>query len=712
MTANVERPSAPNSDAPVHWLVRAANQAHLPGLGAVQLPRGVATAAAWDIVTRASGLTMEELVQRAAAALRLRPADFEHAQAYAMRLIPERIARRLHVFPLSEDDHMIVVAVADPTDVETEQAVGFASGRRAVFALAAPSTIEEAIDTGYASDRSVERLLSSVDDEFADSVKVLEELEPEAVAEKDVQAAPVVKLTNLILRNAVASGASDIHVEPGPAGGTVRFRIDGVMRIQMRLPTAALNRVVSRVKVLSKLDITDRLRPQDGRARIEVEGRTYDLRVSTVPTRDAEKAVIRVLRPDTAKGLADCGLAEHELTRVRQLLSHRDGIVIVTGPTGSGKTTTLYAAIKEIATGDINVMTVEDPVEYELPGITQMQVETKRGVTFASALRAILRQDPDVIFVGEIRDSETAHVAAQAALTGHLVLATLHTNDAMSAVARLLDLGLDNATIATCLRGAIAQRLVRRVCPDCATSVTSELTEQERRLALAYGSPPSIRVVGCKSCANTGYHGRLPVNEVAVVTPGIAEKIAKGASTHVLQRAAVEGGMRTLKDVAIERARAGDTSFQEIERVLGDVGESRTPDRAAAFGATPTPRILVVDNDPVIRSVALATLKSGGFIAEAVEDGDLALQRLSAGEEWDLILTDLDMERVGGAELLAAVRSSAATSTLPIIVLTGSSDHASELVLMNAGADDYLRKPIDPDRLLARVKAVLRRVTS
>jgi type IV pilus assembly protein PilB len=712
MTTGVEVPIARSSDTPTHWLVRAARQAQVPGLGDVQLPRGVTTAAAWDIVARASGLTTGELAQRAAVALRLRAADFEHAQAHALRLIPERIARRLHVFPLSEDDQTIVVAVSDPTDIETEQAVGFASGRRAVFALAAPSNIEEAIDSGYAPDRSVERLLSSVDEEFADSVKVLEELEPETVGEKDVQAAPVVKLTNLILRNAVASGASDIHIEPGPTTGAVRFRIDGVLRIQMRLPTAALNRVVSRVKVLSKLDITDRLRPQDGRARIEVEDRAYDLRVSTVPTRDAEKAVIRVLRPDTAKGLDDCGLADHELVRLRQLLSHRDGIVIVTGPTGSGKTTTLYAAIKEIATGDINVMTVEDPVEYELPGITQMQVETKRGVTFASALRAILRQDPDVIFVGEIRDSETAHVAAQAALTGHLVLATLHTNDAMSAVARLLDLGLDHATIATALRGAVAQRLVRRVCPDCAIPVTGDLTEQERRLALAFGGPPTVRAVGCKNCANTGYRGRLPVNEVAVITPAIAEKIAKGASTQLLQRAAIEGGMRTLKDVAIARARTGDTTLQEIQRVLGDVSESPTPEAAAGVVSPTKPHVLVVDNDAVIRSVALAALESGGYVAEAVADGDLALQRLSGGEDWDLVLTDLDMERVSGAELLRAVRTSVSMSALPVIVLTGSSDQAMELALMNDGADDYLRKPIEPDRLLARVKAVLRRVTA
>ena len=710
MTAGLESTLSRSAEARTHWLVRAAKRAKLPGATDLQLPAGITTANAWDAVARAAGINTKELAQRAAAALGLMAAEFENAQPHALRLLPEKIARRLKVFPLSEDDHTIVVAVSDPTNLETEQAVGFASGRRAIFALAAPLAIDEAVDASYSPDRSVERLLNSVGDEFAD-VKVLEELQPETVAEHDVQAAPVVKLTNLILRDAVTSGASDVHIEPGPNAGSVRFRIDGVMRIQMRLPTAALNRVVSRIKVLSKLDISDRLRPQDGRARIEVDGRTYDLRVSTVPTRDAEKAVIRVLRPNAAKGLEDCGLAPHELTRMRQLLSYRDGIVIVTGPTGSGKTTTLYSAIKELATGETNIMTVEDPVEYELPGITQMQVEPKRNVTFASALRAILRQDPDVIFVGEIRDAETAHVAAQAALTGHLVLATLHTNDAMSAVARLLDLGLDNPTIATCLRGAVAQRLVRRVCPECSSPATGELTEQERRLALAFGTPPAVRPVGCKACGNTGYRGRLPVNEVAVITPAITELIAKGASSQSLQRAARDAGMRTLREVGIERASSGDTTLQEIERVLGDMGEAHASAHAPGAATAGKLRVLVVDDDEIIRRVALASLESGGYAAEGVEDGDVALQRLSSGEEWDLIITDLHMARMGGEELLRAVRGSVATASLPVIVLTGSSEHNSELEVMEAGADDYLRKPLDPPRLLARVKAVLRRVT-
>jgi len=273
----------------------------------------------------------------------------------------------------------------------------------------------------------------------------VDEQAPELVAARDLESAPVVKLTGLILTDAVRGGASDVHLEPGREGGLVRFRIDGVLRTHMTLPMPALNRVVSRIKVMGKMDIADRLRPQDGRTRIQVDGRTLDLRLSTVPTREAEKAVIRLLDPSNSRGLEDLQIPASELARFRQLLLHRNGIVVVTGPTGSGKTTTLYAALKQVATGEVNVMTVEDPIEYELPGTTQIQVEPRRGVTFASALRSILRQDPNVIFIGEIRDLETAEIAVQAALTGHLVLATIHANDAVGAIARFVDLGLDHA---------------------------------------------------------------------------------------------------------------------------------------------------------------------------------------------------------------------------------------------------------------------------
>jgi type IV pilus assembly protein PilB len=630
----------------MHWIAAAASRAGLKGAEVLVVPGDISLIDSWEIASRTLGLSATDLAKSLAPAFGLADADFEKAEPRALALLPERIARKYHVFPLREDDRHLVIATADPTNIEVEHAIGFAAGRRPIFELASPGAIEEALCASYSSDRAMDLLLSSVDEQVADAVRIVEELEPEAVAASDVESAPVVKLTNLILRDATVQGASDIHIEPGAKGGTVRFRVDGVMRLYMHLPMVALNRVVSRIKVLGKLDITDRLRPQDGRSKVSVDGRYIDLRISTVCTREAEKAVIRILRPENTRKLDEIGITPRELARLRQLLNCRDGIVIVTGPTGSGKTTTLYSAIRELATGEVNISTVEDPVEYELPGITQIQVDTKRGVTFANSLRALLRQDPDIIFVGEIRDAETAHIAAQAAMTGHLVLATLHTNDAMSTIARLLDLGLDRQTIATTLRGTLAQRLIRRVCTDCAQPLIGSLTEEEETLGARYGVLPLSRAVGCKRCGNTGYRGRLPLIEVSVITPTLADMITAGAAVNSLQRAAVAQGMVPLRDVAVARVRRGETTLQEVERVIGDSIEDQKEQHKGG-----PPSILVVNADPAWRRMARALLEGGGFrVAEAV-DAIQAMQLMGSGEEFALMVTDMMMPTLAGTQM-------------------------------------------------------------
>ncbi|MGH7636817.1 MAG: ATPase, T2SS/T4P/T4SS family [Gemmatimonadaceae bacterium] len=621
----------------MHWLAAAAARAGIKGADALVIPGDIGMVDAWEMASRTLGVSTADLAKLLAPTFGLAEADFDKAEPRALTLLPERISRKYHVFPLREDDRHLVVATADPTNIEVEHAIGFAAGRRPVFELATPAAIEEALFGAYSADRGMDQLLSSVDEQIADAVRVVEELEPEAVLAAEVDSAPVVKLTNLILRDAIQQNASDIHIEPGAKGGTVRFRVDGVMRQYMHLPMLALNRVVSRIKVLGKLDIADRIRPQDGRSRVAVDGKYVDLRISTVATRDAEKAVIRILRPDNTRKLDEVGITPRELARLRQLLNCRDGIVIVTGPTGSGKTTTLYSAIRELATGEVNISTVEDPVEYELPGITQIQVDAKRGITFANSLRALLRQDPDVIFVGEIRDSETAQIAAQAAMTGHLVLATMHTNDAMSSIARLLDLGLDRQTIATTLRGVLAQRLIRRVCPDCAQPLIGALTEEEETLGARYGVLPLSRAMGCKRCGNSGYRGRLPLIEVAVITPALADMIAGGTTAHALQRAAIAQGMAPLRDVAVARVRRGETTLQEIERVVGDQIEDQTHQESGP------PAILVVNADPAWRRMARALLEGGGFrVVEAI-DASQAMQLMGTGEDFSLMVTDLMM---------------------------------------------------------------------
>ncbi len=407
-----------------HWMSAAAKRAGLEGADRLSFGPGTSVQDAWSTACQEFGMDPMELARAIASAFSMEAIDLTNAEPTAARLLPGSVARKFCIFPVRDENRYLVVATPNPADPNADQEVGFSSGRLARFAVAPPAEITGAIEQTYTPDVGVESILDQLGDRADESsVEVLlegDEPQPQAVPEEDLAAGPVVRLANIILNEAVKNRASDIHLQPLPSDGVVRFRTDGVLHNAMQMPLPVLSRVVSRIKIMSQLDITDRLRPQDGRARLVIEGRKYDLRVSTVPTRGAEKAVIRILDTEGGGSLAETGIAELELARLRRALTHRDGIVVVTGPTGSGKTTTLYGALREISTDDVNIMTVEDPVEYELPGLTQIQVEQKQGMTFASALRAILRQDPDVIFVGEIRDAETAEIAAQASMTGHL----------------------------------------------------------------------------------------------------------------------------------------------------------------------------------------------------------------------------------------------------------------------------------------------------
>jgi type II secretory ATPase GspE/PulE/Tfp pilus assembly ATPase PilB-like protein/ActR/RegA family two-component response regulator len=501
---------------------------------------------------------------------------------------------------------------------------------------------------------------------------------------EDVNAGPVIKLTNLVLRDAVVQRASDIHIEPGRGQGIIRFRVDGVLRKYTQMPMPAMIRVASRIKIMSRMDIADRLRPQDGRAQIRVDDEPFDLRISTVPTRDAEKIVIRILRKTTVSSVDALQLPSLERDRLRRVLAAREGVVIVTGPTGSGKTTSLYAAIQELATEEVNVMTVEDPIEYDLAGITQIQVESKRNVTFPGALRAILRQDPDIILVGEIRDLETAQIAMQAANTGHLVLTTLHTNDAVSAIRRLEDLGLDRAAIAASVRAIVAQRLVRDAC-SCVKS----------------GHEPAT----CVLCCGSGYYQRRPIAEVLVLTPELEAAITSGATAHVREAIALSDGMRPMRESALEVVRSGMTTLAEIERVLGD----RDAGVASEEARSSQPHVLVVDDDIVGRSLAKMLLQRASWRVTEAVDGVDAMEKLGANPDCSLVVLDLSMPRMDGREVLRGVRASLATATLPVVVLTGSEEDGAEVELMDLGADDYLRKPIDAPRFLSRIRAVLRR---
>ncbi len=446
---------------------------------------------------------------------------------------------------------------------------------------------------------------------------------------------------------------------------------------------------------------------------------------------------MRILDPSSTPSLDGIDMLEQEAAAFEKLLNHREGIVFVTGPTGSGKTTTLYAALRRLATEKVNIMTVEDPVEYEMSGLTQIQVAPAQGVTFATSLRAILRQDPDIVLVGEIRDLETAEIAVQASLTGHLVLSTLHTNDAVGAIRRLTDLGLERSAIAESLRGVVAQRLVRRVCPECNGVQPTDVTAEPEQ--------SSLDDEECEHCGGTGFRGRAPVNEVLVMTPALQEMIIDGASPQRLYRQAEAQGTRWIRAAAMERVDRGQTTLEEMDNVLGEDSRSAAATEAAGEAMPPTPesrqepvakvvatgasdppqapldrpatdcpqRILLAEDDGVQRTVITAILEEAGYEVVPAHDGFEAIRMLETqASSFDLLITDLDMPEMSGRSLLHQVRQSAIAASLPVVVLTGSSDADQEARLIEQGADDYLRKTTDPARFIARVRASLRRTAA
>jgi len=512
----------------------------------------------WSAVVSRGWISDEALVRAAARSFRLRVADLTPVSVHALSLVAERWARRFHVLPLGATESCIVVATADPCDVECERTLAFATGRSIEFVLASPAALTNAIDCAYRGD-----LASASPEQLVDVQHLSGDTESAPPSASDDSPASITKLVDEILGAGISSRASDIHIEAEEQGIAVRHRVDGVLEVVRRLPRTLGPALVSRIKIISGLDIADRLRPQDGRARIAVNGVAVDLRVSTLPASHGEKVVIRVLDSRaTVMTLDRMGFNPDELSRIERLLEAREGLILVTGPTGSGKTTTLYAALRQLKQRGVNIVTVEDPIEYRLPGIVQVQVRERAGLTFASALRSIMRQDPDVLLIGEIRDRETAEIAIQASLTGHLVLSTLHTNDAPSAVTRLIDIGVASYKIATAVKGVLAQRLVRRRCTACDGSSTT-----------------SVRP--CSSCGGTGFRGRLAVVEVLIASPEFERRVAAGEPTERIAAAGRDGGMKSLWLSGLDHVSRGETTLEELQRVA-------SPDEATLDSATRT----------------------------------------------------------------------------------------------------------------------------
>jgi type IV pilus assembly protein PilB len=507
--------------------------------------------------------------------------DLESAvvEPMAIELVPEKLAKAFEVLPLSIERGVLTIVMADPLNFEAIQDLGFAADRNVVPTVAPASEITKAINRYYHISEPAHQVLEKMSAGF---IEVLPE-RAEAAENLDQvikrgESPPIVRMVNTILYNAIKNRASDIHLEPRSKSVVIRERVDGLLRDVFELPKWVQGAVTSRIKVLSRLDIAVKRVPQDGRIKINIEDREVDLRVSVLPIQYGESIVIRILDSRaTVLRLPDLGLIGKDLTRVRGAIERPQGIVLVTGPTGSGKTYTLYAMIAHIRSDTINVVSLEEPIEYEMHGVKQVAVNVKTGLTFAYGLRSVLRQDPDVIMVGEMRDAETISSAIQASLTGHLVLSTLHTNTAAAAVTRLRNMGVAPYLIASSLNGVIAQRLVRRLCGRCKEAY-EPAEEDLLKLGLKREGKPNFKLyrgTGCAHCNGTGYRGRVGTFEVLVCDPPIKELITEGAPEEAIQKAALAGGMRQISDDGVEKVLEGITSVDELQRVLhveeGDV---------------------------------------------------------------------------------------------------------------------------------------------
>ncbi len=682
---------------------------------------------AWEAL-EAAGVPRREVAEAAAQRCRVAYVPLEDADPAAAELLPRRLAHRFRVVPVGVQDGALQIACADPLTVEADE-LAFATGRRVVLAVAHPVELRHALARWYP-----------------------EKVEGPASPSLPALTGSAEQMQARILREALAQRSSDVHLEPQDGALLVRFRVDGLLHDVFRVPAEAAPPLLSRFKITAGIDISDRIRPQDGRSTVTFDGRRIDLRISTLPLEQGqEKVVVRLLAQEGgALGLAALGFLPAELHRVEKLLQSREGMVLVTGPTGSGKTTTLYSMLRQVQASTSNITTIEDPVEIRIEGINQVQVNEKAGLTFASALRSMLRQDPDVILVGEIRDGETAGIALKASMTGHLVLSTLHTNDAVLAVARLTDMGVDLGALSGALKAVVAQRLLRRLCPECSQPVRLCDLPLDQQMLLSGRDTTSLRTAaGCAACRHTGYTGRIVVPEVLLVTPEMQRLIATGAELGEVARAAREGGMLTLWEAGLERVVRGLTSLHELldniaapfveladaspqsdvdallAQLLGTGAPAAAPASAPAPAPVATPaavpapravqeiaapvanagagsrvRVLVADDDREARQSLRRILEAEGFGVIEAADGEAALryaERLRP--EW--VITEIPLPRLDGIGLTQAL----AGSGTAVVVYTSQTDEAMLEWVRELGAADVLNRSVDARLLVARLLA-------
>jgi type IV pilus assembly protein PilB len=680
------------------------------------------------------------------------------ASAEAVKLAPRDVVKRHDAMPLRLEGTQLVVAFANPLDHDAIKALGFATKRKIKVVVAPASQVRDAIRFAYDFTKEVGRKLAET--HSSGSVEILETTkndEMETLLSDPSDASAAIRVVQLILVDGLRVGASDIHLEPSTDSVRVRYRVDGVMEDGVLVPKSLQHQLVGRIKVLASLDISERRKPQDGGIRLKFEDRRVDVRVSVLPTPVGEKVVLRILDTEAkSPSLSDLGFGDEAITLLRREIRRPEGLILITGPTGSGKTTTAHALLSEIAASGLNLVTIENPVEYRLAGVTQVEVNERQGVTFAGTLRSILRQDPDVIFVGEIRDGETAEIALRAAQTGHLVLSTVHTIDATSSITRLLDLGVDSWAIAGSLRLILAQRLVRQLCPKCSTVEAPAQNDLEHVGAWASEIQSSSRPVGCARCRRRGFVGRRGLYEVLPVSPKVRALVEqRGAETEIRAQARREGVL-SLQALAVAAINSGNTTLDEMIRVVPPEGLREKPVAAVAedangslASATPAQaksaapsedtserpsaapasarvaivgldddddadtnefNVLVVDDERVNLKLITHCLRKAALPLRVLsaENGEAALE-IAEREHVHMALLDMMMPGMTGVELCARLRADPRTKTIPIFMLTAVSEFDVKESAFQAGADDYITKPVDAKELLVRATRALQR---
>ncbi|MCP4396323.1 MAG: Flp pilus assembly complex ATPase component [bacterium] len=686
----------------------------------------------------------EEVCQAVSRVLSIDYVNIDEAQISqdVVQLIPEALAVEQNILPLFIQNKTLYLAMENPLDINVIQRVEFLAGMQIKPVIALSSHLEEVIRRHYDVEEYVGNMLARMTDQGEVSVEqspdpmdVVEGAEELGDLRELSEGSQTVKLVNMLIADGIKKRATDIHIEPNAKNMSVRYRVDGMLTGAIPILKWFQLPMTSRIKVIAGMDITEQRKPQDGRIKVNYASRGVDLRVSTLPSNFGEKVVLRILDKETSShDLKRLGISQEHLDLYSAILRQPHGWILVTGPTGSGKTTTLYASLNTIRDTSKSIVTVEDPIEYQLEGINQVQVNPRAGLTFANGLRSILRQDPDIILVGEIRDTETASTAMQAAETGHLVLSTLHTNDAFSTINRLFNLEISADLVASNLMAVVAQRLARKICPKCKTEYVPD-TQELQQIGISESMAAGVtfyKGLGCEVCLDTGYYGRIGLYEIFAPNTDLRNLIAERPSPHVLKQQALKAGMKNMLQDGIEKVLQGVTSIAEVARVCAvgqetlqailkssDDQKRTAPSEASEKSdqidaAQPKSaseqkgRILLAEDDAATRKTISILLKQHGYEVIQTKDGEEALKKIRASQP-DLILLDIDMPKHDGFAVCKETRSHMETMFVPIIMLTARDSVEEKIKGLSLGADDYITKPFHPDELVVRIDSVLRR---